>query len=222
MANMYAKFDEEAHSGLVSIVFTILFPSVSAKFIGPSDRQDKYVIGPISLISSRTEMSNVASSTMYTMYTQSQTDICSVLWNASPNRTECPMTFRKVSRTLSIYVNCDLDLWPVTSKINRVHPLIIVNMSAKFDEKAHNGSVFYRVHKLISIYVNSDLDLWPLTSKINRVHSLVIVNMSAKFDEEAHNGSLFIVFTSLFPYMSIVTLTFDLWPPKSIGFILSS
>ena len=42
---------------------------VSAKFIWPSDRQDKYVIGPICLISSRTEMSNVAS-----MYTQSQTD----------------------------------------------------------------------------------------------------------------------------------------------------
>ena len=28
----------------------------------------------------------------------------------------------------------DLDLWPVTSKINRVHPLVIVNMTAKFDE----------------------------------------------------------------------------------------
>ena len=41
-------------------------------------------------------------------------------------------------------------------------------------------------------------------------------NMSAKFDEEAHNGLASIVFTSLFPYMCIVTLTFDLWPPKSI------
>ena len=43
-----------------------------------------------------------------------------------------------------------------------------------------------------------------------------MVNMSAKFDEEAqwHVGftSVYIVFTSLFPYMSIVTLTFDLWP----------
>ena len=58
MANMSAKFDEKAHNGLASIVFTSLFP----------------------------------------------------------------------------YVYCDLDLWPLTSKINRVHPLIIVNMSAKFDE----------------------------------------------------------------------------------------
>ena len=39
------------------------------------------------------------------------------------------------------------------------------------------------------------------------VHSLTMANMSGKFDEEAHNGLVSIVFTSLFPYMSIVTLT---------------
>ena len=37
-----------------------------------------------------------------------------------------------------------------------------------------------------------------------------MVNMSVKFDEEAHVGLVYIVFISLFPYMSIVTLTFDL------------
>ena len=47
-----------------------------------------------------------------------------------------------------------------------------------------------------------------------------MVNMSVKFYEETHNGLVSIMFTSLFPYMSIVTLTFDLWPPKSIGIIL--
>ena len=67
-----------------------------------------------------------------------------------------------------------------------------------------------RVHKLISIYVHCDLDLWPLTYKINRAHPLTMANMSAKFDQEAQNGLVAIVFTSLFPYMSIVTLTFDL------------
>ena len=41
-----------------------------------------------------------------------------------------------------------------------------------------------------------------------------MVNMSAKFDEEAHNGLVSILITRLFPYMSIMTLTFDLWPPK--------
>ena len=48
-----------------------------------------------------------------------------------------------------------------------------------------------------------------MTSKINRVHSLTMAKMSAKFDEEAHNGLVAIVFTTLFPYMSIVTLIFD-------------
>ena len=153
-------------------------------------------------------------------------------------------------------------------QINRVQPLTMVNMSAKFDKEIHNGLVstlftslfpymsivtltfdlqnqygwsshhglyvcqvwswssqwfcHYGVHKLISIYVHCDLDLWPLTFKINRVHPLTMVNMSAKFDKEIHNGLVSIVFTSLFSYMSIVTLTFDLWPPKSIGFILLS
>ena len=35
-------------------------------------------------------------------------------------------------------------------------------------------------------------------------------NMSAKFDQEAHNSLVPIMFTSLFPYMSIMTLTSDL------------
>ena len=48
-----------------------------------------------------------------------------------------------------------------------------------------------------------------------------MANMSAKFEKEKHNGLVSIVFTSLFPYMSIVTLTFDLWPSKAIGFIPS-
>ena len=37
-----------------------------------------------------------------------------------------------------------------------------------------------------------------------------MVNISAKFDEEINNGLVSIVFTSFFPYISIVTLTFDL------------
>ena len=34
--------------------------------------------------------------------------------------------------------------------------------------------------------------------------------MSAKYDKEIHNGLISIMFTSLFPYMSIVTLTFKI------------
>ena len=37
-----------------------------------------------------------------------------------------------------------------------------------------------------------------------------MINISAKFDEEIHNDWVSFVFTNLFPYMSIVTLTFDL------------
>ena len=37
-----------------------------------------------------------------------------------------------------------------------------------------------------------------------------MANMCDKFDEAAHNGLVSIAFTSLFPYMSIATWTFDL------------
>ena len=91
----------------------------------------------------------------------------------------------------------------------KVHTLTMANMYAKFDEESQNGLV-YLVHKLFSIFVYCYLDLWPLISKIKRVYPLTMANMYAKFDEEAHNGLVSILFTSLFPYMSIVTLTFDL------------
>ena len=47
----------------------------------------------------------------------------------------------RVHKLISIHVNCDLDLCPLTSKTNRVHPLVLVNMSAKFDEEAQNDLV---------------------------------------------------------------------------------
>ena len=141
MAYMSAKFDEEAHNGLVSIAFTSLF------------------------------------------------HICQ-LWP-----------------------------WPLTSNFNRVRSLTMANMSAKFDEEAHNGLVSIA---FTSLFYICQLWLWPLTSKINRICLLTMANISAKFDEEEHTGgSVSIAFTSLFLYMSIVTLTFDLWPKISIGFVLS-
>ena len=36
---------------------------------------------------------------------------------------------------------CPLWPWPLTSKINRVHPLVMVNMSAKFDKEICNSVV---------------------------------------------------------------------------------
>ena len=118
----------------------------------------------------------------------------------------------RVHMLISIYVHCDLDLWPLTSKINRVHPLIMVNMSAKFDQEICNGlvSIMFTCLSPYNNYVHCDIDLWLLTPKINRVHPLVMVKMSAKFDKEICNGLVSIVFTSFSPYMSIMTLTFDL------------
>ena len=48
------------------------------------------------------------------------------------------------SQCIPTFAN-DLDLRPLTSKINKIHPLIMVNVSARFDEDAHKFS-FYRVH----------------------------------------------------------------------------
>ena len=91
----------------------------------------------------------------------------------------------------------------------------MANMYAKFGE-AHNGFVSILFTNLFPY-----LSIVTLTSdpKINRVHPLTMANMYTKFDEEAHNGLVSIFFTNLFPYMYY---DLDLWPPKSIGFILSS
>ena len=48
------------------------------------------------------------------------------------------------------------------------------------------------------------------TPSIIRTGHITMVNMSAKFDDKAHNSLVPIIFTRIFPYMSIVTLTFDL------------
>ena len=46
-----------------------------------------------------------------------------------------------VHKLISLYVHCDLEFCPVTSKINRIYSFAVVNMSAKFDEETHNGLV---------------------------------------------------------------------------------
>ena len=76
----------------------------------------------------------------------------------------------------------------------------------------------WMVHKGLSIYL--DITTQSVASPrtphssmmpiVNRVHPLTMVNMSDKLDEEAHNGLVSIMFTSLLPHMSIVTLTSDL------------
>ena len=72
--------------------------------------------------------------------------------------------------------------WPLNSKIKRIHPHTKANMSAKFDEEAHNVLVFIVFTSLFQY--TSNLLPWPLTSKIDWIRPLIMVNTSAKFDEE--------------------------------------
>ena len=62
------------------------------------------------------------------------------MWQIIPAQ---PYSLYRIHKLISIYVNCDIDLWHLTSEINRVHPLVIVNMSAKFDEDIYNSLVAF-------------------------------------------------------------------------------
>ena len=95
------------------------------------------------------------------------------------------------------------------------------------DSFSHHGQhlcqvwLNYTEQNLISIFFKilfPLLSIITLTSEINRVHPLIIGNMYAKFYQNTLNTLISIVFTRLFH----VTYTFDLWPPISIAFILTS
>ena len=74
-----------------------------------------------------------------------------------------------------------------------------------------------------------DHDLWHMTLKFNRVLEVVEVHVRAKFHEAKCGGSWFIYraykhFCPISQWWKIrksgpVTLTFDAWPWKSIGFV---
>ena len=57
------------------------------------------------------------------------------------------LQYNNAKRNISVHTsffndaNPDLQIWPVTSKINSVYSPAMINMSAKFDADAHNGSV---------------------------------------------------------------------------------
>ena len=48
-------------------------------------------------------------------------------------------TVKSLLCSQAYFHRCPLWPWPLTSKINRVHPLITVNMFAKSDKEIHNG-----------------------------------------------------------------------------------
>ena len=112
-------------------------------------------------------------------------------------------------------VTFTFELWPPKSKSIG---FTMVNKSAKCSEEAQNGLACI---SFTTYFHKGPLWPWPLTPKIKRVHPLTMINISTKFDEEIYNGLVSFVFTRLSPYMSIVTLTFHICPPKSIGYILN-
>ena len=50
-------------------------------------------------------------------------------------------TVKSLLCSQAYFHTCPVWPWPLTSKINRVHPLITVNMSCKFDKEICNGLV---------------------------------------------------------------------------------
>ena len=112
MANMSTKFDQEAHNSLVAFVFTSLFP-----------------LWPWPLTS---KINRVHPLTIVNMSAKFDKEIHNGLVS---------IVFTSLFPYIELYVHCDFDLWPLTSKINTVHPLIMVNMSAKFDKETCNGVV---------------------------------------------------------------------------------
>ena len=88
-------------------------------------------------------------------------------------------------------------------------------MSAKFDKETCNGVVSivfkWSTHGQTDGTMEPQQRYYiPTATRYPLTMCNIMINMSAKFDKETRNGVVSIVFTSLFPYMSIVTLTFDL------------
>ena len=83
----------------------------------------------------------------------------------------CLPSLMKMHTTVWIYhVHFNIcDYWPspLTSKINRTHPVIMVNMSTKFDEDPHT------VQSIIFTRLFAAMTIVTLTSKINRIHPLI-------------------------------------------------
>ena len=81
-------------------------------------------------------------------------------------------------KLISIDVQCDLDLWPLTSKINRVHPLITVNMSCKFDKEICNG--------LVSMVFTSKFDKEIYNGLVSMVFTSVTIKKVWLSDRQTH------------------------------------
>ena len=98
--------------------------------------------------------------------------------------------------------------WP---KINRVLPLIIHNLHAKFERDLAKTVVAIVCTRSYTQSAKVDLDLWPLWSKVNRVPPLIIHNLHVKFESDYTKPVVAIMSTRSYTQSAKVDL--DLWPP---------
>ena len=172
LVKMSTKFDEDTYNGLVSIVFTMLFPCSCTSFVTLTSKSNSghpFIIVNISAKFDEDALNGLDS-----------------------------ITFTGLFPYTKMYVHYDPDLWPpktieviTTSRLKYLQSSM--KMCARFS--------LYPVHRFISIYVYRDLDLRPLSSQINRVHPLTMVNIFAKFDKDIHcdlKKIFFIFFTVIY------------------------
>jgi len=113
--------------------------------------------------------------------------------------------------------HCDLDLWPTDPKIERVFYSIRATTLWSLNTLAQ------RVLELLSengfhSSGHCDLDLWPTNPKTNRGLFLNQRYHPMKFEGSGSKGTRVIYWAETdFTLRVIVTLTFDLLTPKSIG-----
>ena len=121
--------------------------------------------------------------------------------SSDPGQYECQVLRRYtqqyglfgVHKVISIYVHCDLDLWPLTLKINMNYPPTMDNMCATFEEDTLNGLVSIRCSQ--GYFHTCSLWPWPLTLKINRDHPPIMTKVCGKFNKDTWNAIVFIMFT---------------------------
>ena len=99
-----------------------------------------------------------------------------------------------VHKVIYIFVYDDLDLWPLTLKINRNHPLIRDIICIKFNEDTFNDLVSM-LFTILFPYLSTgtlSFDPWPWR---NWSHTLIMVKICGKFDQDACNCIVSIAFT---------------------------
>ena len=92
-----------------------------------------------------------------------------------------------VYKVISNFVYCELDLWSLISRFNRVYPLIMSNICTTLDQNTLNGLIYIVFTSSYPRVTILTLNSAPLTSKFNRFHFLFTVNVSAKINEVSHN-----------------------------------